>query len=402
MDWSPRQQAAIDDIRAWLADSARQQIRRLFGYAGSGKTTLARHLAADAGRVAFAAYTGKAALVLRQKGCPGASTIHQLIYLPKDKSAVHLKQLEGQLITARAAQPVNETHVAELEGKVRAERMNLKRPSFSLNTESEIADLDLLVLDEVSMVGASVGGDLCSFGIPILALGDPAQLPPVADGGFFTNQKPDVMLDEVHRQAEGSPIIAMATAVRRGGDLEMGDRGGGCRVIHRSGFRFEESRGFDQVLVGKNETRRKFNTRYRDEILGLKDHLPVEGDRLVCLRNNHEKGLLNGSLWVVVQRITIDDDSMALIVRDPDTGIEIATEAHRHHFEGREDDLAPWAFKEADAFDYGYALTVHKAQGSQWNNVLLVDEGHVFRDNARRWRYTGITRAAEQLTVMKT
>lgn len=400
MDWSPGQQAALDAVMAWI-DAGTEPIFHLFGYAGTGKTTLAQEFATMVdGRVGYAAYTGKAALVLRQKGCLGAGTIHQLIYVPQGVSLVRLKELEKRLGDARGG--TDDVLVAELEAKVRAERENVRRPSFTLNLDSEIQKLKCLIVDEVSMVGTQIGTDLRSFDVPILALGDPAQLPPVKDGGYFTNVTPEIMLDEVHRQAEGSPIIRMATIVRKGGELDLGDYGDDCRVILRHELEdFQEVAKFDQVLVGRNATRNAFNTRYRTEILGREGHLPVEGDRLVCLRNNHEKGLLNGSLWYVQWCETVDEDTIALVVKDSYSGAEVETVAHRHYFEGREKELGPWSFDSGDSFDYGYALTVHKAQGSQWDKVLLVDEGACFRGHAKRWRYTGITRAAKQLTVMR-
>src|SRR5882757_5485782 len=85
--FSPEQDAALKAVAAWLkAKPGRGNtppVFRLFGYAGSGKSTLAKHLAEGVeGKVLFAAFTGKAALVMRRKGCEGASTIHSLIYRP--------------------------------------------------------------------------------------------------------------------------------------------------------------------------------------------------------------------------------------------------------------------------------------------------------------------------------
>jgi len=396
VDWSPGQQAALDAAHSWLDDPKDRPIFRLFGPAGTGKTSLAQEIMS--GRNAtFAAFTGKAALVLRRKG-NAASTIHSLIYLPKAKCSLRLKELEGHLSQARLANEPTD----ELEAKVRAERENVRRPSFSLNMDSELPEYEVLCLDEVSMVGSQIGNDLLSFNVPILALGDPFQLPPVRDGGFFTNAKPDVLLTEIHRQAADSPIIKMATIVRTGGDLEAMEYGPGCRVVDRLKFEQVEHAAYDQVLVGRNATRKAYNARYRAEVLGRVSMLPETGDRLVCLQNDHEKGLLNGGLWNVVTCDVVDDDYLMLTITDDDSGATLSTMAHRAHFEGKEDQLGPYAWQEAASFDYGYALTVHKAQGSEFDRVLLVDESACFRDSARRWLYTGITRAARELTVMLT
>src|SRR3990172_11942416 len=97
MEWSPQQDQALKAVEDWLHDPSKQ-LFRLFGYAGSGKTTLAKHFAEHVkGLTFFAAFTGKATHVLRQRGCPNASTIHSLIYHPRDKSRERLTELEIEL-----------------------------------------------------------------------------------------------------------------------------------------------------------------------------------------------------------------------------------------------------------------------------------------------------------------
>src|SRR5438270_5009983 len=188
-DFTPHQDAALNTVANWLKDgpgtSGTPSLIRQYCYAGTGKTTLARHLAAHIdGEVKFAAFTGKAALVMRAKGCSGASTIHSLIY--------------------RARESGEET------------------PSFELWDDSPASKAALIVIDECSMVDAELGRDLMSFGVPVLVLGDPAQLPPIACGGFFTDAEPDAMLTEVHRQAQGNPIIRLSMDIRAGRSLEPG------------------------------------------------------------------------------------------------------------------------------------------------------------------------------------
>ncbi len=152
MQWSPEQDAALKAVASWLK-SGENQVFRLFGYAGTGKTTLARTFAEGIdGEVAFGAFTGKAALVLRHKGCGNATTIHSMIY--------------------------------------RAREAETETPSFELKTEGVASKADLIIIDECSMVDADLGRDLLSFGTPVLVLGDPAQLPPVKGGGFFTEANP--------------------------------------------------------------------------------------------------------------------------------------------------------------------------------------------------------------------
>lgn len=362
MTWSPQQDAALKAVADWLRRGDKP-VFRLFGYAGTGKTTLARHIAEGVdGDVAFGAYTGKAALVLRTKGCADASTIHSMIYRSRESD-------EGG-------------------------------PQFVLNRQSQAAKADLIVIDECSMVDEELGRDLLSFGQPVLVLGDPAQLPPVKGGGFFTEAPPDVMLTEVHRQAKDDPIIHMSMKVREGGRLEPGTFGE-SRVIRRREIDAATVMAADQVLVGLNKTRRLYNTRLR-ELNGYRDPMPAVGEKLVCLRNDKTKGLLNGGTWSIQTLRGIRNDFIRMDVLPDDDARRRAVEVavHKAFFEGTEEEVPFVLRRESDEFTFGYALTVHKAQGSQWDNLVLFDESYAFREHRSRWLYTGLTRAAEKVTVV--
>jgi len=364
MAWSPQQEAAIKAVRTWLKDP-RQQVFRLFGYAGTGKTTLAKTLADDVrGQVLYGAFTGKAALVLRRKGCAGASTIHSMIYQPDE----------------------------EAEGW---------EPRFILNPFSAVSDAKLVVIDECSMVGEELARDLLSFKTKVLVLGDPAQLPPVKDAGYFTNAQPDAMLTEVHRQAQDNPIIRMSMTVRTGGALERGSYGE-SQVISSRDLHPDQVLGADQVLVGRNATRQRYNARIR-QLLGRNDVKPVAGDKLVCLRNNKNKKLLNGGLWQVAKVVKAEGLGVRMDVTSEDHPENKPTRVFvRNEFFDGTDDVLTWEDKKrTDEFTYGYALTVHKSQGSQWDDVMVFDESSTFREDRARWLYTAITRAAEKVTVVQ-
>ena len=401
MDWSREQEAALRAVDRWLQDPD-QQCFRLFGFAGSGKTTLARHFAESVdGEVLFAAYTGKAAHVMRQKGCEGATTIHSLIYHTREKSRAAIIEIEAAMTRLREAGREKTPEYDELVARLERERTSLSQPTFKLNTSSRMQDASLLVLDEASMVDGRIGEDLLWFGTKILVIGDPGQLPPVAGTGFFTDHTPDFMLTEIHRQARDNPIIDMATRVRLGERLEHGSYGD-SRVVTRDWVRDnpDEVIRASQILVGRNATRHSCNTRAR-ELLGRSSDYPVIGDRLVALRNNHDLGLLNGSIWNVTSPSLVHGDwcTLDLASDDNPSATLPGVISHAHIFLGEDRNMTWWERCVAEELAYGYALTVHKSQGSQFDSVFLFDESSVFRSDSRRWLYTGITRAATQLTI---
>ncbi len=365
--FTPHQDSALKAVADWLkakpGRGATPPVFRLFGYAGTGKTTLARHIADGVdGSVKYAAFTGKAALVMRNKGCDGASTIHSLIYRTRESGE--------------------------------------EQPSFELWDDAPASKAKLIVIDECSMVDAELGRDLMSFGTPLLVLGDPAQLPPIQGGGFFTNQEPDSMLTEVHRQAQNDPIVRMSMTIREGGTLETG-RFGDSEVIPRGALDPERVMSADQVLVGRNNTRRAYNMRIRQK-QGIEEPLPVAGDKLVCLRNNRKKALFNGGLWRVKARAQSKSKIITMRVSpDEDFGGRVTKVSVRADCFGGQIEEIPWEQRKPyDEFDYGYVLTVHKSQGSQWDDVVLFDESFAFQDSRARWLYTGITRAAKRLSVV--
>lgn len=366
VEWGPQQQEALARIRIWLgARYGGQQTFYLAGWAGTGKTTLAQEIASEVRNTKFAAFTGKAASVMAQKGCDGAQTVHRLIY----------KIDEGATDRSPSGDPV-----------------------FRLSTSSELVSAGLLILDESSMIGKTLAQDLLSFGVKILVLGDPAQLPPVGeDTGFFTGREPDFQLTEIHRQAEGNPIIQMSQTVRKGNRLNWGQYGDSL-VLPAKQVTAAMARQADQILCGRNATRRAKNERMRG-LLGRKG-LFAPQDRIVCTKNDYGAGLLNGTIWQV-QAIEYQDDAETLMsIRGIDPGSEGVTMSVRATnvvVLGTEKDTPKEDLRGFQFFDFAYCLTVHKAQGSQWDTVLVYDESSVFREERHRWAYTAVTRAAKRV-----
>lgn len=365
MQWSAQQDYALKQVSNWLKSPEKQQIFRLFGFAGTGKSTLAIHLASDLQNVCFCAFTGKAAMVMRSKGCDGAQTIHSLIYQVDDQS-------DG--------------------GDLRV----------SIDPNSKAKHADLIVVDECSMVNEELARDLMSFNRPILVLGDPAQLPPVRGQGFFINvERPDVMLNEIHRQAQDNPIIQIATSVRNGKSLDRGYYGE-SKIIGLGDVAQSDILSSDQVLVGKNDTRVQYNRRIRS----LKNHsgLIVEGERLVCLSNDKDKRIFNGGLFNVT-KLNERDDEGPLSFKVAEVGSQrkpFDVKCWHNFLDGTEQELMASVFRGTQQFTYGYVLTVHKSQGSQWDNVYIFDQSYAFRKDSKKWLYTAITRASEKVTIVQT
>ena len=369
MSWNPQQDKALKEVDKWLINyytskGSKKQVFYLAGYAGTGKTTLAKHFAENVdGDVMFAAFTGKASLVLRKNGCAGARTIHSLIY---------------------------KARVNEETGEV----------TWSINRESALSDAKLLIVDECSMVDGDLGRDLLSFKKPILVLGDPGQLPPVSGAGFFTNGKPDIMLTEIHRQGKDNPIIHLATEIRNGTYPDFGTYGD-SRIISKMSSR--DALEADQILVGRNVTREDMNRKIR-KLLKLDPEQPVVGDKLICLKNDKDLGIFNGGMFTLQQILNKKFKTNFFHYRldsDDEDRPPVIVKVHKSFFMD-EVPVPDWkVLKGSQQMDYSYSITTHKSQGSQWGNVLILDESYCFRDMWQKWLYTAITRASDRITLVK-
>jgi exodeoxyribonuclease V len=363
--WSAQQDRGLQKVRRLIRERDKP-IVRLFGFAGTGKTELAREVGHDI-KVRYCAYTGKAAHVLRHRGCTPVSTIHSLIY-------------------KATFDPDTETW------------------SYQRRERSDLGDLRLIIVDEASMVDNELARDLLSYGIPTLVIGDPAQLPPINGPGYFMAGEPDVMLTEIHRQAAENPILRLADRIRRGGQLPRigySADDGSLQITDREA----EPGAFDVTLVGRNQTRRRQNRILRHHFgfarRSQRKLPPQPLEMLVCLHNDYRVNapVWNGSLWQVDTVEPYDHDGSLRILQlmlqneYSNTTVRVPEECFT---EGRFE-----FYRGLQQFDFGYCLTTHKAQGSEWGSVLLFNEANYFRADAQRWLYTGITRAREQLTIVQ-
>ncbi|HRI77266.1 MAG TPA: AAA family ATPase [Alphaproteobacteria bacterium] len=351
---SPQQGQAFDNVMAWHQTDEKRYI--LAGYAGAGKTTIAKYIAEAIGieDVIFCAYTGKAANVLREKGCTNSSTIHGAIYTL-----------------------INDEDL---------------KPRFILDQESPVKFAKLVIVDEYSMLPEEIIDDIEKLAKKVLYLGDPFQLPPV-HGECPLN--PDFFLEEIHRQALESPIIRYATDVRAGKQLKFVD----LPEFHyapRASMSADAYEQADQIIVGYNKTRTAWNERFRQK-LGLNQSIyPVAGDKLICTRNNHELGLFNGMIGYAKSDSYIEATQQLRLDFEDFKGLEVWD----GNFRGAAQ--PDRAFRKLDRFDFAYAITCHKSQGSEFDSVLVYNQP-IGSDavERQRWLYTAITRAKKKLTLVE-
>ncbi len=328
----------------------------MHGLAGSGKTTVLSAMAREFPNAMLCTFTGKAASILRLKTGLDAMTIHSAFYRLKDEKVT--KDGKRELVFAEA------------------------------HYEDELSGA-LILLDECSMINEAMANDLIRTGAKIIACGDPGQLPPVEGKQFFS--KPDITLHTIHRQALESPIIRQAHAVRQGNPYAAD--GDDFRVAKHGELTATEKLDADIVLCWTNATKRAINRHIR-ELRGysMMPH-PQAGEPVLCLRNAPDYGIFNGAIYTLREPFMEGDTAVVIDVEGQ------RVKVHDVNFEGIKSGLKPGQ-KAVTWFDFGYALTVHKAQGSEWRNVILIDE-YRRREERREWLYTGITRAADKITIIR-
>ena len=260
----------------------------------------------------------------------------------------------------------------------------------------------LIVIDECSMVDAELGRDLMSFGVPLLVLGDPAQLPPIQGGGFFTDAEPDAMLTEVHRQAQDDPIVRLSMEVRDGQRLSPANTASSqvvrrARARSRARARCRSGAGRPQRDAARLQCAHARAARLR----GCRCRMP--GDKLVCLRNNRRKGLFNGGLWVVKDRqpkaapgiLGCGSRPTRTRVGAP-SRCRCGPNASRARSSSSNGSSAS-AMTSSTSAMCSPCTSRRARNGTTW---CCSTRCFAFPDSRERWLYTGITRAAKRLTVV--
>jgi len=323
--------------------------------------------------VRVCAPTGKAAAVLRNKRVD-ASTLHRLIYQPQTFCTLHGIQS------------------GEKDGDKK--RCSICHRPLKVNwVRVPLIDADLVIVDESSMLNLTMVEDVEALASKILYVGDHGQLEPIGkDPGIMTS--PDIRLEQIHRQAAQSGIIQLAHHMRRGsGPLNWSQgESGDARVVRIRKLVPQILKQFDVILCGYNKTRKDVNASIR-KFRGFKDPLPEPGERIICLQNDSDLGIYNG-LLVNVQARRESDGYPKYDLIDEVGNEYYDIPVHPDQF-AEEKKIEMWS-KGIGLFDFGYALTTHKSQGSEWDSVAVIEQ--IARAwNPARWRYTAATRAAKRL-----
>lgn len=360
------------------------------GYAGTGKSTLVKFIVAALGvpeeEVCYATFTGKAAQVLLKKGNKNVSTLHKLLYRS-------IPRPDGTFI-----------------------RLPVSSIGYSI-----------VIVDEVSMAPKTLMKLLFSYNVHVICLGDPFQLPTIEkeeDNGLLAS--PHIFLDEVMRQAAESEIIRLTMDIRENKPIEYNAMGKEVLILPKAQLNSGMYTWADQIIVGTNATRIGVNKQMR-EILGREGTL-TKGDKVICLKNyweniaDNEDPLVNGTIGYVDN---IYDDFLLLpkafggkqidITRvnfTSDSGAGFGNLGLDTHMVLTGEKCVDWktAYKVNKSkrfmlpleFTYGYAITCHKAQGSEFDKVLVLEEKFPFnKEEHARWLYTACTRASEKLVLVR-
>lgn len=348
---SDEQEAAAHQIFEYLGDDEPGQFS-MQGYAGSGKTTVLAEVARGLPQAILCTLTGKAASVLRRKTGLQVSTIHAAFY--------------------------------KLDEVAKDKRGKPVLRFTTIHDCNQLAD-KIILIDESSMISHELARDIINTGARIVACGDPGQLPPVTGARYFSHA--NVTLQTIHRQALESPIIRQAHRVRQ--EQPYRDDGEAFQVLKR-GLTDAEIMQADVILCHTNATRYAANLHARN-VRGFIQPTPQIGEPVMCLKNAPQFGIYNGAVYSLAAPFLQGDADIVIDVDGTMTRIPWVT------FEGVRS-AVPQHVEPLTSFDFGYAMTVHKAQGSEWSNVVLIDE-YFRRQERTSWLYTAITRAMEKIII---
>jgi len=410
----PSQQAAVEKIKEWFSKDS-PIFFVLSGRAGTGKSTIIseviRSLKLKEGEVKYLAPTGKAVSVLRSKGIPQAMTIHKYVYRFNGSNSKLMKSLndkseiirlcdEGQHDAARAILD----NIAEVNRKRKQPKLY-----FASRKVNGLSRTKLIVVDEASMINDDEIEDIISLNVKVIFVGDNAQLPPV-EGTNSMMQNPDAQITEIHRQGKDSNIIKFANLIMENKDLSFLNDWKDTEdvhVIYDIGVgdfdAFIKSRQW-QFLTVTNREKDHINARARS-LLGYANHkFPMKGEILLARGGHRDTGIVNGIQGEVLDDfVEFDLEYNGAVfgsiqgrvkLLDGTNKIVTVTMKRNAFISGNLYDFEHWE----SLWEYGYAMTVHKSQGSSWENVFYVYEDCL--DCDQNLNYTAVTRASKNLIFL--
>lgn len=381
---------ALYMIESWY-NLGEKQTFELAGGPGTGKTTLIRfaieYMGIELRDVAFVAYMGKAAMQMGRNGLP-AQTIHSFIY----KRVTEWKRdADGHIMLDDHGKPMTE------------KKFKLK--------DSIPGHIKLIVVDEGSLVSEAMGNDLKSFGVPIIVLGDLNQLPPVFGRALFL-WKPDYVLTKVMRQEENNPIIWLANEILDGAQLKIGAYGDSFVINHKDLDVYKLKKA-DMVITNTNRLRHQVNNLYRTKILNIRrQDIPQAGEKVICRKNNWKAAIedqiyLTNGMTGTIDYLDISSLKGNKVTMDfrPDflkkKYKNLSVDYRRFFADPAEEYPMDSTAMFSDQFEFSYAITSYLCQGSQWDDVIFMnDEDKCGDDKHRKKMYVAVTRAVKRVTIV--
>jgi exodeoxyribonuclease-5 len=434
------QARVVDFARRWYDEGDFEGVLRVTGAAGTGKTTVIRAIIEALGEKAVVLCpTGKAVSVVREKlpRMPHIGTVHGACLRPQVTDEDAYAELEHELLREEAKAKPDRDIIRAIRREMRALETDLEwtlRNEFVWDYEQgnkkPKPGASVIIIDEYTMVNRESGEALLElaerYGYAVIVVGDPHQLPPVGEGSnVFTDgdciDAPE--LTEVMRQAAGSAILDLATAMRLG-DLDECARVQDCAALQRVDEVPDlETADFDVIICAFNATRHGINRRIR-RLKGHAGKIPQPGERMMVLRNERFRGLYNGQIFTVIRcarqgNERAGEPDVLWVVGEFENGREVDF-AIRLEWDGEKGDEETFATSDGAyrgfwvnsiQAGYAYALTCHKAQGSEYERGLVINEsgrffpkmtpeGMTVAEFGRRWRYTALTRLKTHATIV--
>lgn len=457
-----QQEAAVTDMLSWF-NSGSKKPYILQGYAGTGKTTLLKilinALPVPVAKIALVAPTNRAAKVLSNKTGLPTRTAFSLIYTSnredldferiklriweesvsfnqvgisiieaygnsfseeyegflQESGQKHTEEIYEKFVNSRAKKmlefegivlPDDPASRQELFLKMQGERMKLHRQNITdllkedmrtskKDPEQLHKECSIILCDEASMVNKKMGDDLLSYEIPMILVGDPFQLPPVKAVAFWDDRRADAVLTKIERQTgDGAGIPLAGEQIRTGKEVRANDS---VHILPRNSLTAQQWLDADQIICGTHKTRERI-CRFIRENLGYSTEHPLVGEKVVAVYNDRGKGIMNGELYTVRDSaLTHGGKVVEMTIEDPYGKLIPGVRAWVKGFGGRaHTDYLDDSFGK---FWFGYAITCHQSQGSEWKKTVVCDDWPG-KSEWPQWFYTALTRASLDCTVV--